>query len=40
MTEKEQLCYAYVQLPGTFEWVPCGVLTVSEIANLKESSNL
>lgn len=32
MTEKEKLCYAYVQLPGTFEWVPCASLKVKEVA--------
>lgn len=32
MTEKEQLCYAYVQLPGTFEWVPCASLKVRQVA--------
>lgn len=31
MPAKDQTCYAFIQLPGTFEWVPCGVLTVSEI---------
>jgi len=31
MPAKDQTCYAFIQLPGTFEWVPCGVLAVSEI---------
>lgn len=31
MPAKDQTCYAFIQLPGTFEWVPCGVLTVSEV---------
>ncbi|WP_427914115.1 type II toxin-antitoxin system HipA family toxin [Ramlibacter sp. MMS24-I3-19] len=31
MPAKEQTCYAFIQLPGTFEWVPCGVLAVSEV---------
>ena len=32
MTGKEQLCYTYVQLPGTFEWVPCASLKVRQVA--------
>ncbi len=32
MTEKEALCYTYVQLPGTFEWVPCASLKVRQVA--------
>eukprot|EP01137_Pigoraptor_chileana_P034825 Opistho-2@27951 len=32
MTEKQQTCYAYVQLLGTFEWVPCASLKVKEVA--------
>lgn len=31
MPAKEQTCYAFTQLPGTFEWVVCGVLSVSEV---------
>ena len=31
MPAKDQTCYAFIQLPGTFEWVVCGVLTVSEV---------
>jgi serine/threonine-protein kinase HipA len=30
MPAKDQNCYTFIQLPGTFEWVVCGVLTVSE----------
>ena len=25
-----EICYVQIQLPGTFEWVPCGVLSVEE----------
>lgn len=32
MSAKEQFCYAYVQLPDTFEWVPCASLKVKEVA--------
>ena len=28
MADKENLCYVYTQLPGTFEWVPCASLKV------------
>jgi serine/threonine-protein kinase HipA len=31
MASQEQSCYAYVQLPGTFEWVPCASLKVLEV---------
>lgn len=31
MPAKDQTCYAFVQLPGTFEWVVCSALTVSEV---------
>lgn len=31
MPVKDQACYAFIQLPGTFEWVVCGVLSVSEV---------
>ncbi|MCW7538421.1 HipA domain-containing protein [Aquabacterium sp. A7-Y] len=31
MADKEQSCYVYIQLPGTFEWVPCASLRVREI---------
>jgi serine/threonine-protein kinase HipA len=31
MPAKHQTCYVFIQLAGTFEWAPCGVLTVSEI---------
>ena len=31
MADKEKLCYAYIQLPGTFEWVPCASLKVKEV---------
>ncbi|NDH33398.1 MAG: hypothetical protein EBX68_10200, partial [Betaproteobacteria bacterium] len=31
MPDKDQTCYAFIQLPGTFEWTVCGVLTVSEV---------
>ncbi len=31
MPARDQTCYAFIQLPGTFEWVVCGVLTVSEV---------
>jgi len=27
---KDQTCYTFIQLPGTFDWTVCGVLTVSE----------
>jgi serine/threonine-protein kinase HipA len=30
MPARVQPCYAFIQLPGTFEWVVCGVLTVNE----------
>lgn len=32
MSAKEQLCYTYVQLPGTFDWVPCASLKVKEVS--------
>ena len=32
MADKEELCYAYIQLPGTFEWAPCASLKVRKIA--------
>lgn len=32
MAEKEESCYAYIQLPGTFEWVPCASLKVRMLA--------
>jgi serine/threonine-protein kinase HipA len=28
----ENLCYVYVQLPGTYEWVPCASLKVKNVA--------
>ncbi|MCM2295130.1 HipA domain-containing protein [Rhodoferax sp.] len=31
MTGKENLCYVYTQLPGTFEWVPCASLKVRQV---------
>jgi serine/threonine-protein kinase HipA len=31
MPARNQTCYAFIQLPGTFEWVACGILTVSEV---------
>lgn len=31
MAAKEESCYVYVQLPGTFEWVPCASLKVREV---------
>jgi serine/threonine-protein kinase HipA len=31
MSTKENLCYVYTQLPGTFEWVPCASLKVKEL---------
>ncbi len=31
MPAQDQTCYAFIQLPGTFEWAVCGVLTVSEV---------
>lgn len=31
MTGKENLCYVYTQLPGTFEWVPCASLKVRQM---------
>jgi serine/threonine-protein kinase HipA len=31
MLAKDQTCYAFIQLPGTFEWKVCGVLKVSEV---------
>ena len=31
MADKEDLCYVYTQLPGTFEWVPCASLKVKEV---------
>jgi serine/threonine-protein kinase HipA len=31
MLAKDQTCYAFIQLPGTFEWTVCGVLKVSEV---------
>lgn len=31
MPAKDQTCYAFIQLPGTFDWVVCGVLAVSEV---------
>lgn len=32
MAAPEQSCYVYIQLPGSFEWVPCASLRVREIA--------
>lgn len=29
----EPSCYVYIQLPGTFEWIPCASLKVREIAD-------
>jgi serine/threonine-protein kinase HipA len=31
MADKEDLCYVYTQLPGTFEWVACASLKVWEV---------
>lgn len=31
MTGKENLCYVYTQLSGTFEWVPCASLKVRQV---------
>lgn len=31
MADKENLCYVYTQLSGTFEWVPCASLKVKEV---------
>lgn len=31
MAAKEESCYVHVQLPGTFEWVPCASLKVREV---------
>lgn len=31
MPAKDQTCYVFIQLPGSFEWVVCGVLSVSEV---------
>lgn len=32
MATSDQFCYVYIQLPGTFEWVPCASLRVREVA--------
>jgi serine/threonine-protein kinase HipA len=32
MPVNNQTCYAFIQLPGTFEWTVCGLLTVKEVA--------
>jgi serine/threonine-protein kinase HipA len=29
----DSFCYVYVQLPGTYEWVPCASLKVTEVAS-------
>lgn len=31
MAAEEKSCYVHVQLPGTFEWVPCASLKVREV---------
>lgn len=31
MAAKEESCYVHVQLPGSFEWVPCASLKVREV---------
>lgn len=31
MAAEEASCYVYIQLPGTFEWVPCASLKVREV---------
>jgi serine/threonine-protein kinase HipA len=31
MTAAEQSCYVYIQLPGTFDWVPCALLKAREV---------
>ncbi len=31
MPAQDQTCYTFIQLPGTFEWVICGVLRVTEV---------
>ncbi|MBK9441446.1 MAG: HipA domain-containing protein [Comamonadaceae bacterium] len=33
MTAPEQSCYVYIQLPGTFEWVPCASLKIKEVGS-------
>ena len=32
MPVNNQTCYAFIQLPDTFEWTVCGLLTVKEVA--------
>jgi len=31
MAAYDQSCYVYIQLPGTFEWVPCASLRIKEL---------
>jgi serine/threonine-protein kinase HipA len=31
MARKAGFCYVYIQLPGTFDWVPCASLQVNEV---------
>lgn len=31
MASTEKSCYVYIQLPGTFEWVPCASLKIREV---------
>ena len=31
MAAPEQSCYVYIQLAGTFEWVPCASLKIKEV---------
>jgi serine/threonine-protein kinase HipA len=33
MSDKEELCYVYTQLPGTFDWVPCASLKIKEVGS-------
>ncbi len=33
MASPEQSCYVYIQLPGSFEWVPCASLKVREVTS-------
>lgn len=31
MAAAEQFCYVHIQLPGTFEWIPCASLKVKDV---------
>lgn len=33
MAKKNKSCYVYIQLPGTFDWVPCASLQVKEVGS-------